>query len=274
MVAVADTKKHPIRLVLSDVDGTLVTHEKVLTPRAIKAVDDLREAGILFAITSARPPQALTRFIEALKLTTPLGAFNGGLIIDGDMSILEEKTIDEDVAAPILDLLKAHGQDIWVYQGTNWYVQNVDGPHVAHEAEGCSCEPTKVLDFQGLEAGIFKIVGVSDDAATTTAVNASINERYAGKVAASQSQSYFLDVTSVEATKGNVVRFLAKKYDIDVAEIAAIGDMHNDVAMFDVAGLSIAMGNAHGEVQHAADVVTTTNDDEGFSNAIEKYVLA
>lgn len=270
----AVTNRDRIRLVLSDVDGTLVTPDKVLTPRAIKAVDGLREAGILFAITSARPPQALTRFIEPLKLTTPLGAFNGGLLIDEQSNILEEKTIDEDVAGQILDLLASRGLDIWVYQGTNWYVQNVDGAHVAHEAEGCACEPTKVLDFHGLENGIFKIVGVNDDLAANTSTNALLNERYAGVVAASQSQSYFLDVTSIEATKGNVVRFLAKKFGLDVAEIAAIGDMHNDVAMFDVAGLSIAMGNALEDVQRSADVVTTSNADEGFANAIEQYVLA
>jgi Cof subfamily protein (haloacid dehalogenase superfamily) len=270
----ADANHHRVRLVLSDVDGTLVTHEKVLTPRAIEAVNKLREANIGFAITSARPPQALTRFIEPLKLETPLGAFNGGLIIDRSMNVLEEKTIDGQVAVPILELLTSYGFDIWVYQGTNWYVNNVDGPHVAHEAEGCSCEPTKVHDFEGLEEGIFKIVGVSDDPSIHLAANTLINERYSHDVSASQSQSYFLDVTSVEATKGNVVRFLAAKYSIDVSEIAAIGDMHNDVAMFEVAGLSIAMGNALDDVQHAANVVTTSNEDDGFANAIERYVLA
>jgi hypothetical protein len=273
-MTVTDAKTRRVRLVLSDVDGTLVTHEKVLTPRAIAAVESLRKANIGFAITSARPPQALTRFIEPLKLETPLGAFNGGLIIDRSMNILEEKTIDRQIAALILDLLASYGFDIWVYQGTNWYVQNVDGPHVAHEAEGCSCEPTKVGDFDGVEEGIFKIVGVSDDPSIHAAANTQINERYARDVSASQSQSYFLDVTSVEATKGNVVRFLAAQYDIDVSEIATIGDMHNDVAMFEVAGLSIAMGNALDDVQHAADVVTTSNEDEGFANAIERYVLA
>ncbi len=270
----ANSNDHPIRLVLSDVDGTLLTHEKVLTARAIKAVDGLREAGIRFAITSARPAQALTRFIEPLRLETPLGAFNGGLIVDNRMKILAETSIDKAVAPPLLELLTSHGMDIWVYQGANWFVLNDDGPHVAHEAEGCACEPTKVSDFHGLDEGILKIVGISDDAVVNESAGALIKERYANEVSATQSQSYFLDVTAVEATKGHVVRYLAATYDLDVREIATIGDMQNDVAMFDVSGLSIAMGNALEDVQRAADELTTSNEEEGFAHAIETFVLS
>ncbi|HEY1223085.1 MAG TPA: Cof-type HAD-IIB family hydrolase [Acidimicrobiales bacterium] len=262
-----------IKLVLSDVDGTLVTRDKVLTTRAVRAVEGLRDAGIMFALTSARPPQALTRFVEPLGLETPLGAFNGGLIVDNQMRILEEKAIAKALSAPIIGVLEEHDMDVWVYQGENWFVLDEDGPHIEHESQGCSCEPTKVANFHGLDEGILKVVGISEDPTINAAANTQINERFARDVSASQSQSYFLDVTHVEATKGHVVKFLAARYGLDTSEIAVLGDMHNDVSMFEVAGFSVAMGNALDEVQRAADVVTTTNDHEGFANAVETFIL-
>jgi len=262
-----------IKLVLSDVDGTLVTRDKVLTTRAVRAVEGLRDAGIMFALTSARPPQALTRFVEPLRLETPLGAFNGGLIVDNQMRILEEKAIAKALSAPIIGVLEEHDMDVWVYQGENWFVLDEDGPHIEHESQGCSCEPTKVANFHGLDEGILKVVGISEDPTINAAANTQINERFARDVSASQSQSYFLDVTHVEATKGHVVKFLAARYGLDTSEIAVLGDMHNDVSMFEVAGFSVAMGNALDEVQRAADVVTTTNDHEGFANAVETFIL-
>ncbi len=80
------TSAPAIRLLVADVDGTLVTPDKVLTRRAIAAVAELRQAGILFALTSGRPPRGMQMLIAPLELETPLAAFNGGLIVDPDMT--------------------------------------------------------------------------------------------------------------------------------------------------------------------------------------------
>ena len=102
------------------------------------------------------------------------------------------------------------------------------------------------------------------------------HQRVAGvgdHVAAARSQPYYLDVTHPDANKGAVARALAAKYSIAPEAIATIGDMPNDVLMFAHSGLSIAMGNASPEVQRAARRVTTSNEDEGFANAVEKFIL-
>lgn len=262
-----------VRLVLSDVDGTLVTTDKVLTTRSIQAVDALRDAGILFAITSARPPQGLEMFVGPLKITTPLGAFNGGLMTDVRMKVLAEKTIDDDVVQPVIELLTSHAMSVWVYQGPDWYVLDPAGPHVEHESRTCQCAPDVRADFRGLVTGITKIVGVSDDADAVATTFAAMNETFGSQVLATRSQTYFLDVTNPAASKGEVVRYLSSAYELPVEEIATIGDMHNDLSMFAVSGISVAMGNADDEVQSAATHVTTSNDDEGFANAIERFIL-
>ena len=65
----------PIKLVIADVDGTLVTHDKILTQRAIDSVMKMRDAGIQFAITSGRPPKGMAMLVEPLKLNEPIAAF-------------------------------------------------------------------------------------------------------------------------------------------------------------------------------------------------------
>jgi len=103
--------------------------------------------------------------------------------------------------------------------------------------------------------------------------SAAAHDKFGDHVTASRSQPYYLDVTHPDANKGAVAQYLSKRYSIPAEAIATIGDMPNDVLMFAHSGLSIAMGNASPEVQHAARRVTTGNDDEGFANAMERFVL-
>ena len=263
----------PIRLLLADVDGTLVTQDKVLTDRAIAAVAKLRQAGILFAVTSGRPPRGMTMLTEPLELGTPLAAFNGGLFAHPDMSVIEQQVIPDDVTPAVIEVLATHGMSVWVYRGADWFVLDPRGPHVDREAWTVRFDPTPVDSFAPVSGGVAKIVGVSDDHdAVQKAVNA-VRERFGDHVSASRSQPYYADVTHPDANKGGVVRYLAKTYQIPPAQIATIGDMPNDVLMFAHSGLSIAMGNASHEVQRAARRVTTSNQDDGFANAVERFVL-
>jgi hydroxymethylpyrimidine pyrophosphatase-like HAD family hydrolase len=160
-----------IRLVLSDVDGTLVQSDKSLSERSIAAAQELRTAGIAFAVTSGRPPRGMSMLVEPLDLTSPIAAFNGGLIVEPDLSVVEDRVVPDGLVARA------------------------------------------------------------------------------------------------------VARFLSERYAIPPEEIATIGDMPNDVLMFAHSGLSIAMGNADREVQRAARRVTTSNDDDGFANAVERFIL-
>ncbi len=262
-----------IRLLLADVDGTLVTQDKALTDRAIEAVRSLRSAGIMFAITSGRPPRGMSMLVGPLGLTTPLAAFNGGLFVKDDMSVIAQKTIPADVVDPVISLLESHALDVWLYRGADWYVRDPRAAHVNREGATVQFTPTVVASYDGMTDGLAKIVGVSDDHDAISAAATAARERFGDHVSASLSQPYYLDVTHPEANKGGVVKYLAASYKIPPEQIATIGDMPNDVLMFAHSGLSIAMGNASPEVQRAARRVTTTNQDEGFANAVERFVL-
>ena len=263
----------PVRLFLADVDGTLVTQEKVLTDRAIAAVAKLKQAGILFAITSGRPPRGMSMLVEPLQLTTPIAAFNGGVFVRPDMSVIEQRTIPEALTPAVIDVLGGHGIDVWVYRGADWFVQNLHGPHVAREAWTVKFDPTLVDSYASVSDGVAKVVGVSDDYdAVQKAVDA-VRDRFGDHVSAARSQPYYADVTHPDANKGAVARYLSQVYSIPPEQIATIGDQPNDVLMFAHSGLSIAMGNASHDVQEAARRVTTSNEDEGFANAVERFIL-
>ena len=262
-----------IRLLLADVDGTLVTPDKVLTERAIKAVQSLDEAGIRFAVTSGRPPRGMSMLIEPLHLTTPIAAFNGGLLVNDDMSVIEQRVLPEDLVLPVADLIKTFGLDVWVYRGADWYVPDPNGAHVAREAATVLFQPKVMTGFDGLTSDVAKLVGVSNDLDAVARASSAVHDKFGDHVTSARSQPYYLDVTHPDANKGAVAQYLSAKYSIPADAIATIGDMPNDVLMFAHSGLSIAMGNASPEVQAAARRVTTANTDEGFATAVERFVL-
>jgi Cof subfamily protein (haloacid dehalogenase superfamily) len=262
-----------IRLLLADVDGTLVTTEKVLTERAVAAVAKLKEAGILFAITSGRPPRGMAMLIEPLAITTPIAAFNGGLMVNSDMTVIEQHAVSGELVAPIFDLLTSRSLSVWIYRGAEWLVPDRNGPHVDREAWTVKFEPIVTTDLREITDDVVKIVGVSDDHDVVAAAEKAARDQFGHHVSAARSQPYYLDFTHPDANKGAVTQYLSKKYAIPTEQIATIGDMPNDVLMFAHSGCSIAMGNADREVQRAARHVTGSNEDEGFADAVERFVL-
>jgi Cof subfamily protein (haloacid dehalogenase superfamily) len=267
------TETPKIKLLLADVDGTLVTSKKVLTERAIKAVASLRKAGILFAITSGRPPRGMAHLIEPLKLDTPIASFNGGEMVDGKLKIIDARVLPAKLAQETVALLEEFKIDTWIYVGEDWYVRDPKAPHVAHEAETVKFEPTVVDNFDGLLDKAVKIVGVSDDHALLARCEAEAKTRLGDRATAARSQPYYFDVTHRDANKGAVVDYLAGHFQISREAIATIGDQPNDLTMFRRSGFSIAMGNAPDEVKSEASVVTDGCDDEGFAKAVERHLL-
>jgi Cof subfamily protein (haloacid dehalogenase superfamily) len=263
----------PIAAVLADVDGTLITEAKVLTPRSIEAIEQLHERGVLFAITSGRPPRGMKMLVSPLEMRGPMAAFNGGIIVRPDMTVLDELTVAADVAPAVIDVIRAQGVYAWIYRGTEWYVTDPHAPHAARESATVQFQPTVVPSYDGLLDRAVKIVGVSDDYDRVARCEAALHEQFGTRVSASRSQPYYVDVTNPAANKGVVVERLSHHYHIPLEQIATLGDGANDVLMFERSGLSIAMGNASEEVRRQATYVTASNEDEGFARAVEQYVL-
>jgi Cof subfamily protein (haloacid dehalogenase superfamily) len=265
-------KPNRISLVLTDVDGTLVTHDKVLTEKAAKAVHDLHDRGIKFAITSGRPPKGMAMLFDALKLETPIAGFNGGQYAKTDLSIIEEHTLPEDVARKAAKQMLDLGLDCWVYAGEDWCVRDAKAPHIEREAWTVKYQPVVVADLDARLGKAVKIVGVSDDLELMKRAESEVQKALGKTASAARSQPYYLDVTHPNANKGDVVGYLAKLYGIPPDEIATLGDMANDTLMFRPSGFAVAMGQASDEVKADADFVSTSSEEEGFANGVEKIL--
>jgi Cof subfamily protein (haloacid dehalogenase superfamily) len=263
-----------IRLLLADVDGTLVTDEKVLTESAKAAARELQQAGIALAITSGRPPRGMSMLIEPLALQGAIAGFNGGVFVNPDLSVIESHTLDPAAAKQALQLIVDQGLDAWVYTAEEWLIRNKEAPHVAREAWTVKFDARVVAAFTDAHlAHAVKIVGVSDDRDLVAACEKAVQKALGEKASAARSQPYYLDVTHPQANKGAVVATLSRLLNIPPDQIATIGDMPNDVLMFRKSGFSIAMGNASDEVKAQASAVTDSNANEGFAKAVRKFVL-
>jgi Cof subfamily protein (haloacid dehalogenase superfamily) len=258
-----------IALVVSDVDGTLVTREKILTDETKDAVRRLSDAGIGFTIVSSRPTVGMRFLVAPLEITLPVGSFNGSSIVDPQLNPIEQHLIPAATAQASLDVLNEFGVDIWLFTNDRWLTRNGDGEYVPNEQRAIRAAPAVVADFSPYLSAACKIVGASSDAALLQRCEAAMQETLGGRATAVRSQSYYLDVTPPGHDKGTFVQTMAKRQGISTDAVATIGDMENDLAMFGASGLSFAMGNAADGIKKMATHVTASNEDEGFAKAIE-----
>jgi Cof subfamily protein (haloacid dehalogenase superfamily) len=258
-----------IALVVSDVDGTLLTKNKILTEAAQAAVKKLHQAGIGFTIVSSRPTIGMGFLVAPLAITLPIGAFNGSSIVDAQLKPVEQHLIPAATAQRSIDVLNEFGVDIWLFTNDQWLTRNPDGEYVPHEKLAIKHDPAIVADFTPYIAKACKIVGASSDPALLQRCEVAMKQAVGTEAIAVRSQTYYLDVTPPGHDKGTFVEAIAKRLGVSLKEVATIGDMQNDLAMFAKSGISFAMGNATDDVKQRATHVTDSNESDGFANAMQ-----
>jgi Cof subfamily protein (haloacid dehalogenase superfamily) len=262
-----------ISAVVSDVDGTLVTDEKLLTDRTKEAVSALRSRGIVFTIISSRPPRGLRMVVDTLQIAVPFGGFNGGVIVAPDRSVITQHLLPPEVARRAVQMLTAISAQSWIFSGQDWVVRDPGESYIGLEERTVGFPPTVASDFTPFLDRTGKIVGVSTDFDRLAQCERDIRAALSDAAFVARSQPQYLDITHPLANKGVALRALSELLSIPATEIAVIGDGGNDVAMFEQAGVSIAMGNAAPAVQRAADFVTGSNREDGFAAAIGRFIL-
>ncbi|MGU9856874.1 HAD family hydrolase [Pseudomonas sp. LF245] len=271
----SDAAIHPIRFVLSDVDGTLLHPDHRLSQRTLDAVRALRAAGVFFSLASGRPPRAMLHLVEAFGIDIPVAGFNGGTLINPDGSVLVAHHLPAEAALVTLALLSAEPDvEVWVFADGDWLRRDPPGPMVQREADGLGYGPVVVESFEPYLDRIDKIVGASLNTQRLIELEAQLQPKVQGLAQVSRSQPVYLDVTAMLANKGEALKTLAAHLGVALEQTVAIGDGGNDPAMFQVAGLSIAMGQAEEAVKRQANVVTGSNVEEGAAQAFEHFILS
>jgi hypothetical protein len=262
-----------ISAIVSDVDGTLVTDDKRLTERSRAAVAAVRKSGLPICLISSRPPRGFVNLQQALEIVTPCAGFNGGVVAASDLTVLEQHLLPPQSARAIVDFLTGQGIDIWVFGGNDWLLSNTAGPYIDLEKRTVGFDPVVVSEFGRALDSTAKIVGVSKDFDRLARCEVALAKLMGDAASVALSQLYYLDSTAPDANKGAGMLALARQLGVPPTEVAVIGDGGNDVAMFEHAGLSIAMGNAQPAVKAQAHLVTASNAEDGFAMAIERFIL-
>ncbi|ARB27093.1 Cof-type HAD-IIB family hydrolase [Pseudomonas tolaasii] len=271
----SDAAIHPIRFVLSDMDGTLLRPDHTPSQRTIDAVRALRDAGVFFSLASGRPPRAMMQMAEAFGVDVPIAGFNGGTLVNPDGSVLLAHHLPAEAALVALALFSVEPDvEVWVFADGEWLRRDPPGPMVAVEAAGLGYGPRVVESFEPYLDRVNKIVAASHNAPLLVELEAQLQPKVEGLAHVSRSQPIYLDVTAMLANKGDALKTLAEHLGVPLEQTVAMGDGGNDPAMFAVAGLSIAMGQAEETVKRQATVVTGSNVEDGAAEAIERFILA
>ena len=265
-----------VELVISDCDGTLLYTDKSLGEPAKEAVRNLTSAGVRFTVASSRPGKGMHSIVQTLGIQSPFAAFNGGKLVDpAGWKTLSAHWLPRDAAQTALESLARDAVDAWVFIDDQWYITNPGGEYVPLERRTVGYDAVVVKRFEDIDLdSIEKIVASTKDAALLQRKEAEFQDTLKGRATAMLSQTYYLDITHPLANKGEGVRELARLAGVALENVAVLGDMGNDVAMFDVAGVSIVMGQASADVQSHATFVSATNDEDGFASGLNGLLTA
>ena len=261
-----------IRLVASDLDGTLLGRDHVVADRTVEAVNALVSAGVVVAAVTGRS------WFTGLDVATSSGArldyfvgANGGHRINLETDEMEERLVfDADEAAATVDLLQDRFPDIGLvteHAAGQWHnpqlfeqlPTSLSGRPRENSAEFRADDIGKILMLRP-DVSAFDLVGQAQ-----ALVPASMNVTSSGFT--------FAEITPTGADKGSALARLCTQLGIARSEVIAFGDNHNDLSMLEWAGRGVAMGNAEAEVKAIADEITTPNDDHGVARVLETLLV-
>lgn len=271
----------PVRLLAFDYDGTAAVDAQLPTERVCRAVDEARAAGVQVVLATGRPYASARRYAEALGLVAPVICFQGAMVreLTGARNTLFVEPVPAEPMQEVLRLAAEQRLDLNVYGEEEMYYVDHGRPAAFYDRwfgmpmrqVGSLFEACEILRRQGKRPlkGLF--IGDPDH---NDAFTVELTERFGSKLTVTRSHQLFVEVSSLQATKGQALAFLAQHFGIDRAETMAIGDSGNDISMIEWAGVGVAMGNGQPEVHASADWIAPPVTADGMAAAIEKYVLS
>lgn len=261
------------KLIAIDIDDTLITDAKEITPGTKRALELAVAAGATVTLATGRMYASARNLALQTGLNVPLITYQGSLVknvMDGH--ILYERAVPKEAAMRLLRYCDERGLHLQLYIDDHLYAREENDKLIAY-AQLSDIPYTIEPDFDRLLASPSTKMLMIDEPATLDAAAAELKELLGPDVHITKSKPHFLEITHREGTKGSALRHLAQHVGCSLEETIAIGDSWNDHDMIETAGLGIAMGNAVDSLKAVADYVTRTNNEEGVRHVIEKFVL-
>ena len=265
-----------IRLIISDIDGTILTSNHQVDEQLIEVMPELEKANIPFVLASARSPLGMQPIAHKLGLhDNPIACYNGALVLEGDRTIIQHP-VDKSEIQELLSYLSTDYPSVSVniYSGKDWITNELDK---WSQLEGSITGESPIIKelqdtVSDSEPPIHKLLLIDEPE-----VIQDLHQKFLSmdfpQTAFYLSKDNYLEVTAKHVSKEHALLELAKYYDLPLEQVMTIGDNFNDSPMLALAGLGIAMGNAPEGVKETANLVTASNDEHGVAQAIRKHVL-
>ena len=263
-----------IKLLATDLDGTLLRGGKPVSAGNIAAARAAAQAGTIVTIATGRMYRAALPVAEALGLDVPIITYNGALIKSTSGKVYYEQYLDEDICRRITDFAAERGWYLQSYSGDGLYYSAYnDFSRRYEQSQKVSGEDIGYAGMRDKVEKMYKMLIITPDPALTHDWMEQLAAEFGDTITLTQSSKDFIEIISPGISKASALVRLADMLNIDISETMAIGDANNDLPMLKAAGFSVAMGNSTDEVKAVTDAVTGNCDDDGWAQAIYKYVL-
>lgn len=268
-------KKSDIKLIVTDVDGTLLTSQHKLTDRTANALKAAMAQGVKVVLATGKTRPALESVIKQLDLKTP-GIYVQGLVIaHADGSEQHLGTLDIPLLRRVLTLAEERGFQAMAYNGKRIIVRSLTPEGKALTEQYGEPLPESVGPLFNVLSDIpfNKVIFCGRAPKDITALRWQLNHLIEGQARLTQALPEAIELLPFGASKATALKLVMKELGVTPDEVLAIGDGENDIEMLQLAGMGVAMGNAHAKLKAVADATVASNDQDGLAEALEKFVL-
>ena len=259
-----------IRLVAIDLDGTLLSPDKTISPANKQALLDAEAAGVHVVICTGRPLSGVRPIFEEIGFKSN----HSYSVNSSDWSVISYDALSEDDLLYLDQLTQEIHPQLSLFDLNRYIILNQEASEIAKmDASIVSAVPVSlgirdVLEAQPIFQGMF-----IDQKKQIDAFQDTYEDVLAQRFHTIRSQPILFEILPKGVNKASGLKALAEHLGIPREQIMAIGDENNDIEMIEYAGLGVAMGNAPDSIKALADVTTTSNEEDGVATAIKRYVL-
>ncbi len=260
-----------IKLLVTDVDGTLLDNNSEIPELNSQALFDCKKNNIGIILATGKSIGAILPIIRSFDLELPQITLNGAVVVDRELNVLNSVKIEPSYFRSVIKTIKTRGYNplIALPDGTIFYEQYDPTLKVFEKINEPIFKTESIEKPDYIENCVSISVAIKED----DPLDGYLRDRFSDVLQIVRSGEYFFDILDTEATKGNALGFISGIYKIKKEEIAVFGDSYNDLSMFDLAGLRIAVKNSYPRVLDEADYITDENYNSGLGKAIYKYIL-
>ncbi len=267
---------NPIKLIALDIDGTIMNKDYLISDRVKTTIKKAINNGIKVVLATGRMYSATVPIAHELGIKEPLVIYQGSLIQEyyNTNDILLHHTIEPTIAQNVIKKLREFNCQINVYLDDELFVED-ENAVLKEYAVKRHIVYHKISSFDSvLDLKPTKIIAIDDDTTKIDEIRDETQKDFKNSLYITKSTPIYCEFVNNQASKGNALLFLAKKWNIRESEIMAIGDQDNDKEMLDIAQIGVAMGNSPPKLKELADFITDTVDEDGAAKAIENFCFS